>query len=268
MSSEVSRRLSLVAAIFLALSLFSGCSTAPKAGADKADKYADASDNDPLEPLNRGIFGFNRYADQLVVRPAASIYRGVVPEYGRTHISNALDNLYSPVYLGNSILQLDGSNSMAILWRFLINSTFGVAGLFDAAGEIGLKARDADFGETLAFYGADTGAYLVLPLLGPSNVRDGVGRVGDMLLNPVSYIDQGDGASLAQGAAMGLDFRARNMELIDGLYRDSVDPYAMFRSAFAQRRADHIRRGKIARDKSAANAQVKSPEMCHKEKAK
>jgi phospholipid-binding lipoprotein MlaA len=209
-----------------------------------------------LELLNRGIYQFNTVADHLVLRPVSSIYRGIVPEQGRKMVSNFLENVNAPVDLANSVLQGDAENSFATFWRFLINTTFGLGGLFDAASEIGLKARHADFGETLAFYGADTGAYLVLPFVGPSNVRDGIGKGADALLQPINWYDEG--ASLALAAGKGVDFRSNNMDLIDGIYRDSVDPYATFRSAFMQKRGADIRKAKTARDKSVAktNAEV------------
>jgi phospholipid-binding lipoprotein MlaA len=246
------RKFALCAAFVLALGTMSACSTMPAehAGAE------DALDNDPLEPLNRGIYTFNTYADHLVLRPVAAVYRGVVPEEGRKMVSNFIENVNAPVDLANSALQGDAYNSFATFWRFLINTTFGIGGLFDAASEIGLTARHADFGETLAFYGADTGAYLVLPFVGPSNIRDGIGKGVDSLLQPVNWYDEG--ASLALAISKGVDYRANNMEMIDGFYRDSLDPYAAFRSAFLQKRNADIRKAKKARDASVAKSKAEA----------
>lgn len=247
------RRLALCTALALCLG---ACSTAPKASS------VDAVDYDPLEPMNRGFFTFNTYADQLVLRPVSSGYRYVVPAQGREMVSNFLSNVNAPVDFANSVFQADATNSFATLWRFLINSTFGIGGLFDAAEGVGLKARHADFGETLAFYGAEPGAYLVLPLIGPSNIRDGIGKGADAALQPINWYDEG--ASYVLAGAKGVDFRANNMELIDGFYRDSIDPYSAFRSAFVQKRAADLRKSKAARDKSIEKSM--NPEQCHKDK--
>ena len=247
-NDSIFRRFALCAAVVIGVSALAACSTAPKS---KDADSVDALDSDPLEGLNRGFYQFNTAVDGLVLRPVSSVYRGVVPDQGRLMVSNFLDNINAPVDLANSILQGDDVNSFATLWRFLINTTFGLGGLFDAADGIGLKARHADFGETLAFYGADTGVYLVLPLIGPSDLRDGIGKGVDAFLQPVNWSNDW-WPSVALAAAKGVDFRSNNMELIDGIYRDSVDPYATFRSGFLQKRAAEIRKAKASRGKAIA----------------
>jgi phospholipid-binding lipoprotein MlaA len=226
----------------------------------KADEFADDEpqgiDKDPLEPLNRAIFEFNRTLDGMLVRPVTQVYRGVVPEQGREMVSNFLGNLYSPVVFANSVLQADPQNSFATLWRFILNSTLGVLGIFDFAGDVvGLHNRDADLGQTFAMYGADEGPYLVLPLIGPSNVRDGFGRLGDMFFVPTNYADSG-WVSVAAYTAMVIDTRSNNMQVIDDVFASSLDPYATFRSGYTQKRASDIKRAKASRDAAQEKAKA------------
>lgn len=248
----------------VALLLIGGIAfTAPAMAAKKAapaannatSDFADeewADRGDPLEPLNRAVYRFNRVADGLILRPAASIYRGVLPEQGQTMVSNALVNLYTPVTFFNSVMQGDPYNSFASLWRFLLNSTFGILGLFDFASEAGLSMRTTDFGQTLAIYGAGTGPYIVLPIIGPSNGRDAVGRVADAFMNPFNYVDTG--FSIAMWSATAVEKRASNMKLVDDIYESSLDPYSTFKSGYTQHRASTIARAKAARSSSRRTA--------------
>lgn len=231
----------LLAACFV----FSGEAPAAAQNDSEFDDEGYADRGDPLEPLNRAIYRFNYVADGLVLRPAASIYRGVLPEQGQTMVSNALVNLYTPVTFFNSVLQADPHNSFAALWRFLLNSTFGVLGLFDFASETGLTMRTADFGQTLAIYGAGTGPYIVLPIIGPSNGRDAVGRVADAFINPFNYVS--NEFTVAMWTATAVEKRAANMQWIDDAYASSLDPYSTFKSGYTQHRASAIARAKAAR---------------------
>lgn len=224
--------------------------------ADVQEQDMEAADADPLEPLNRGIYQFNYAFDTVLLRPVTAGYRTVMPEQGRKMVSNAVSNLYAPVVFFNSVLQLDGENSLATLWRFLINSTFGVAGLFDAASAVGLENRVTDLGETFAIYGADAGPYVVLPIIGPSNVRDAFGRLGDMFMNPISYADDEIFYSVL-GVTM-IDARSRNMQLLDDIYANSLDPYATLRSSFMQHRAQAVKQAKKKR-KSSVSAATAAP---------
>lgn len=224
--------------------LLAGC--APQNNAATPDY--DAMDEDPLEPYNRAMHEFNYTIDGAVLRPVAQIYRGIVPEKGRELVSNFLDNLYTPLIFANSVLQLDAENSFSSLFRFFLNTTAGIGGLFDVASEAGLKTRPADFGQTLAMYGADAGPYVVLPIIGPCNARDSVGRIGDAFMNPFNYIDEG--LTYAIWGATAIDKRSTNMKLIDDVYSTSLDPYTTFRSGYTQKRAADIRRAKAARARS------------------
>lgn len=211
-----------------------------------------AIDEDPLEPFNRAMYEVNYTLDGTFIRPAAQIYRGVVPEKGRELVSNVVDNLYTPVTFFNSVLQLDPKNSFTALWDFVLNTTVGIGGLFDVAGQAGLNTRPTDFGQTLAIYGAEPGAYLVLPLIGPCNVRDAFGRGGDALMNPWNHFEEGYSYGLLTATV--IDARSRNMKLIDDIYNSSLDPYTTFRSSYNQHRAAEIERAKKARRASQEKA--------------
>ena len=239
--SSLSRSLLLGAALF-GLAVLPGCSTAPK-----EPETVDV-DSDPLEGFNRAMYHFNYGVDVAVLRPVSWVYLHGVPEEGREMVGNFVENINAPVDLANSVFQGDGYNSSATLWRFLINTSFGIGGLFDPAAEIGLKARHADFGQTLAFWGVDSGPYLVLPLLGPSTVRDGIGKIPDTALQPINWMEEW-WPSLTLAGVKAVDFRANNMDLIDDTYRDSIDPYATFRSGYLQHRAAEIRKAKASRDR-------------------
>jgi phospholipid-binding lipoprotein MlaA len=233
-----------MAALLLALS---ACAPAGQNTADAGSEPA-AYDQDPLEPVNRAIFQFNTVVDQIVLRPVTQGYQAVVPEKGREMVSNAVSNLYMPLTMFNSALQGDVENTFASFWRFMINSSVGIGGLFDVASEIPLKARTTDLGQTFAMYGAGPGAYVVLPIIGPSTTRDSFGRLGDAVMNPFNHMD--NDFSYVMWGATALDARSRNATLIDDIYRTSLDPYSTFRSGYLQKRAADIRRAKEARDKS------------------
>lgn len=235
-----------VLALFVAAQLM----LAPQAGAQEAnaeydydayDSYYSAPISDPLEPLNRGIFKFNEVVDTVIMKPVARSYVFIVPEFGRDRVHNAVSNLGEPVNMLNGFLQGNPERGFTSLWRFIINSTLGVAGLFDFAGHnFGLVEVEEDFGQTMGFYGWGSGPYLVLPILGPSSVRDAFGRVVDVVSNPFNYVDN-DRFIYGRFIVTAIDARSRNLELIDSIYRDSVDPYATIRAAYAQRRAALIR---------------------------
>ncbi len=211
------------------------------ANADSDSDSAPSDNHDPLEPLNRGIFKVNEVLDGMLLRPLCHIYRGVMPEFAQNGVRNALDNLASPVVFLNSVLQNDPNNAGKTLGRFAINSTVGIAGLFDVAKEIGIKKEHAkDFGQTMGVYGVGSGPYLMIPILGPSDTRDILGRVADVLSDPFTWILTAD-ESYARAAVDGLVRRNDLMPLTDRVYRDSLDPYATFRSVYLQHRENAVR---------------------------
>lgn len=199
---------------------------------------------DPLEPINRGVFQFNQIVDGLVLQPATQIYAVAVPEPARRSVSNFLQNLRSPVVFANHLLQGEREYAGVTLGRFMINSTMGIFGLFDFASVVGMAPReDADFGQTLGVWGVGAGAYLVLPLFGPSTIRDASGLVVDsFVFDPFPYVADEE-VRLARLGATAVDTRYRYGPLIDDLKATSLDFYAAVRTAFLQNRASRIRKG-------------------------
>ena len=212
-------------------------------GASNAIAKNSTEVSDPIEKANRAVFSFNNFMDKILIKPIAKGYRFVVPELARKGIRNVLTNLSEPVTLINSALQGDAENSFKTFWRFTINSTFGIGGVFDVAKDAGLRHRREDFGQTLGVYGAGDGAYLMLPILGPSNVRDAFGRVVDVFSDPFNYILQ-DEALITKTAFSGLNARDVTLDITDHIERTSLDPYAAIRSLYTQRRDDAISNGK------------------------
>lgn len=243
------KKIGVLVTVIFCTSFMSACAT-PKNVAGNGEKTV--ADSDPLEPLNRGIFKFNRTVDGVLLEPIALGYAEVMPERGRVMVSNFVDNINEPVTFANSVVQLDGQNSFCTLWRFMLNSTVGVGGLFDVAGEIGLKNRPTGLGDTFAVYGADAGPYLVLPILGPSNVRDGLGRLGDVFTDPVSYADNSIFYSVV--AVKTVNTRYHNLKLLDDVYKSSLDPYATIRSGYTQHREATIKKAVAAHKKSLSTA--------------
>jgi phospholipid-binding lipoprotein MlaA len=244
------KKASSILSVMICAGMLSAC-TAPHN--DKGD-YASV-DYDPIEPVNRGIFQFNRAIDVVLLRPIAKGYDAVMPERGKVMVSNFVYNIKEPVTFVNSVLQTDANNSFTTLWRFMLNSTIGIGGLFDVASEVGLKNRETSMGDTFAIYGADAGPYIVIPIIGPSNVRDGLGRLGDYFTDPVSYTN--DPVFYSVVGVKTLDARYRNLKVVDDIYARSLDPYATFRSGYTQRRIAEIKSAIKARQKSidAAKAQ-------------
>lgn len=194
---------------------------------------------DPLEPFNRTVFAFNEGVDYVVLNPLTEVYRFVVPDVFRLAISNFLTNIKSPVYLANELLQGDIDGAVLVTQRFVFNTFTGFGGLIDTASWEGMTYEPEDFGQTLAVWGADTGAYLVLPILGPTNVRDGIGLVGDMVMDPVNwYIWDHNKDDLGTGRTVATILSAKDkyMDLQRDLKRDSLDYYAAVRSVWNQRR--------------------------------
>ena len=221
--------------------MLGACATPPSAD-DPAALASFEEINDPLEPLNRGIFSFNQFADGILFKPMALVYRTFVPPPVRESVSNFLDNLRSPVILANDLLQGEGERAWVTTERFFINSIVGIGGLFDPATSMGIEGHDEDFGQTLAVWGSGEGMYLMLPLFGPSNVRDGIGLVGDIVLDPMTYYASSD-LRLARLLVDGVVKRERVIDTLDEIERTSIDFYATLRSLYRQHRAGLIRNG-------------------------
>ena len=204
-------------------------------------------DNDPLEVPNRLVFAFNEMLDVVVLQPAAATYRFLLPDGVRDSVRNFFRNLQTPVTLLNDVFQGEETRAGTTLKRFAINTTVGIAGLFDVADGMGYPFHEEDFGQTLGTYGVGEGFYLVLPILGPSSARDGFGRVVDHFTDPLTYLLSRD-LRLARLAIPGVDTRSRNIENVEELRRDSVDFYARVRSLYRQTRQNEINNGELADD--------------------
>lgn len=205
--------------------------------------YNAAEIYDPLEPLNRAIFTVNGVIDNVVFRPVTQVYRAILPQMARDSIQSFLRNLRSPVDFANNLLQADMEGAGHVLARFLMNSTVGVVGLIDVAETKGYEYRREDFGQTLAVWGAGEGPYVVLPIIGPSNVRDTVGLVVDTVTDPITINNYKTDRDWAQYTRTGLtivDTKARLMDPMDEIRQNSLDYYAAIRSIYTQFRNAQI----------------------------
>lgn len=218
------------------------------AAQDEAGIYEeDAADGeiiaDPLEPVNRVIFGFNDKLYVYVLKPTARAYR-VLPQGMRVSVANFFSNLGAPIRMVNSLFQFKLLDAGDELLRFGVNTTVGIGGLFDPARKyLGLREKDEDFGQTLGNYGAGPGFYLVLPVLGPSSARDGVGRLVDgNYFDPVVIIPDETADVVALKALDTVTFLSLDKDTYEIIKRESLDPYTFIRDAYAQNRA-----GKIAK---------------------
>jgi len=205
---------------------------------------------DPLEKYNRKIFIFNDILDRYFLEHVAKTYRNQVPQRARKIVRNFLTNLSSPISAMNSFLQGKTDNGLATMSNFLINTTVGIGGLFDVASEKGIHYKSEDFGKTLGHYGMGSGAYLMLPILGPSSTRDFSGLALDKSISPFGFNTFNIGGEtdfisgdIRIGIAIvsGIDMRESLLDIIDDIRADSFDPYATVRSAYLQKRFFEIK---------------------------
>lgn len=218
-------------------------------GADDAGDEFDggaAEYPDPIESTNRKIFAFNRKVDEWFLDPLTEAYQFVVPKPGRHAISRVFLNLSSTKTLVNDLLQLEWIDAGVTTSRLLINTTLGLAGIFDVARSMGLDSHESDFGQTLALAGTPSGPYLIMPILGPATVRDAVGTVIDGFFQPTYYILGpaellvGPTEILLYSGSSGLSRRERHFAELKALEDSSIDFYAALRSGFYQDRIDEI----------------------------
>jgi len=208
---------------------------------------ADDTGNDPLESMNRAIFSFNEGVQEGLLRPIANAYNSTIPLTGRQALKNMFDNLTSPITFVNDLLQFEFERALVTFTRTFLNSTVGMAGMADVASEMGLQKHNEDFGQTLAVWGVGEGFYVVLPVLGPSNPRDAIGRLLiDSYFDPLGYyldnIDS-DEVDLALHAVDGLLEYADVVEELGQIKKTSVDYYAAIRSLYRQKRNAEISNG-------------------------
>lgn len=194
---------------------------------------------DPIESVNRGTLWLNQGLDRLVMDPVTGAYRLILPERVRRSFERFFQNVNSTQTLINDVFQLEWSDAGVTTARLLINSTVGVAGFFDPARAWGIRGHVSDFGQTLAMAGAPSGPYVILPLLGPSNIRDGIGLGVDALFHPTFFLLGGTDVLFFSGSS-GLTERARHFDELNALRESSIDYYAALRSAYYQNRQAEI----------------------------
>ena len=213
--------------VLSAIALVAAC-TAPTPGADY---------NDPFEDTNRAVHAFNKGLDRNLLRPAAQVTT-VVPEEFTVPVVNFADNVGLPGMVANGLLQGDIGGSATNTMRFLLNTTLGIGGLFDPAGAIGLTEESTDFGETLAVWGVPEGAYVELPVFGPSTERDAVGTFVDLIFDPLQSVGtakQLEYGSGARFAGLAID-RGTFLDTFDSVLYESADSYAQARLVYLQNR--------------------------------
>lgn len=214
------------------------CSTVPHDDQDIAEIY------DPMEGVNRGIFAFNDAVDTVFLEPVARGYRFIAPQPVRTGVRNFLRNLRSPVQVANQTLQGDFGGAANDVGRFVVNSTAGVLGLIDVGDMIGLPYEQEDFGQTLGVWGLGHGPYMVLPLLGPSSMRDATGMMVDSYADPLRIYLYNTHQEEWHYARLGLTIlstREELLDVLDDLQKNSFDYYAAMRSTYVQRREALVR---------------------------
>ena len=193
---------------------------------------------DPLEPVNRAIFSFNNFADKIILEPAAKGYKKL-PAPIQSGIGNFLNNLKLPLVVVNQLLQGQGKNAAESSGRFIVNSTAGLFGLIDVAEKIGLEQKQEDFGQTLATWGVGDGFYIVLPIFGPSNVRDTAGMILTYTTDPINAyaVREGEAWLLPlRTATNAIDQRSKIIDEVNALRNNSIDYYAAVRSSYYQNR--------------------------------
>lgn len=252
-------RLALSAAAFILAASISinlpGPAFANGAAAAGSDQLAQAPAataiddvNDPIEPVNRAIFSFNEAFYDYILRPVATFYRENFPDPVRKGINNMLANLSSPVVFANDVLQGKPDKAMETFGRFLLNSTAGIAGFRDVAEDLGWSRQKEDFGQTLGVWGVGEGPYIVIPIFGPSNPRDAIGKYvvdgyADLFDNWMANTDR-DYAIYSRAGVDGVDTYAGVMDELDEIKKTSIDYYAAIRSMYRQKRDAEIRDGK------------------------
>ncbi len=238
-----------------AISIDAGAKTAPHISSiDSFDsEFAmtdkqNATEIDPLSGYNRAMTSFNDYFYTNILSPIAKVYKAILPRPLRKGIYNLYDNLLYPMRLFNNLLQLKFKNSFLETQRFLINSTIGIGGLMDIANDrFHIKQHQEDFGQTLGFYGIESGFYIVWPLLGPSNIRDSFGLIVDAVINPLSYMENrgynlfdSSSESIGVKALDIVDYSSLHVGEYEKLKRDAVNLYPFLKNIYEQRRKQEI----------------------------
>lgn len=198
---------------------------------------------DPYENFNRKVFAFNTGLDQLAIKPVARGYSNYVPEFVQTTVANFFGNLADVWTALNNYLQFKPREGTMDAGRVLINSTLGIAGLADVATPLGLPKHEEDFGQTLGVWGVKPGPYVVLPIFGPSTMRDALGKPIDLYADPLTQLDLATAYDVSARATRLVDDRARALPTTDLIEQAALDPYQFLRDAYLQRREARVRDG-------------------------
>lgn len=226
------RRISLVAALAIALGGLAGCASGPN-----------ANPRDPFEPFNRKMLEFNEAVDSVALKPAAIAYRNAVPPLVRTGVSNFFGNMRDLWSGVNSLLQFKFHNAAENILRFEVNTVFGLGGLLDIASEMNIERHTEDFGQTLGRWGVPAGPYLMLPIFGPSTVRDALALPVDRRADPLGTVEGWD-ARWSLYVLRAVDTRANLLRVTSVLGEAALDKYSFTRDAHLQRRRAEILEGK------------------------
>lgn len=234
---KTSYKTTIVIIGLLSFAMLSGCAT--------------QGNKDPLEGLNRGVYKLNDVTDKILIKPVAKAYKAVTPSPIRTGFNNFFTNLGSITTVLNDLLQFKFANAFTDAGRFMINSTFGIAGFIDVAGRDKIPLRKEDFGQTLGHWGVGNGPYIVLPLVGPSSLRDATGLAFDSFTtDPIAYPRNIGEIRLANQlrVAQIIDKRTELLTATDLVDEASLDPYAFTRDAYLQRRASQVQDGLVPKE--------------------
>ena len=232
MQSFCKRHLRLIILV-LCLGCVGGCATLGSAGDPR----------DPFEGFNRQVTSFNDFLDKLLIQPLINLYKAITPNFLDKAISNFFENLYDATVIVNDFLQFKFRQMVSDLLRFILNSTLGIAGLFDVSTDMGLVKHHEDFGQTLGVWGFNAGPYLVVPLLGSSTVRDAAGRLalGTWFNSPTSYLVDDRSQRFGLMALNYVDYRADNLSATKLIGEAALDKYEFTKNIYLDRRASLIR---------------------------
>jgi phospholipid-binding lipoprotein MlaA len=234
------RRIALAAATVAVAGTLSGCATG-------------TNPQDPYEGFNRGVYKFNDTIDRAALKPVATAYKKVTPSFVQTGISNFFGNIADVWSAANNLMQGKGEAGMSDITRVGINSTFGLLGLIDFASPAGLQKHNEDFGQTLGYWGLNPGPFLMLPLLGPSTVRDTVALPVDFSGDLVSYTDSMRWRNTAEVVRL-VDKRASLLDASNMLEDAALDPYQFLRDGYLQQRESRVHDGESAPGKGSYDA--------------
>jgi len=249
MITQYALRSVILGLLLLPSSIYAQTNAAPakEKAADIEEDFTGAGDeivvSDPIEPFNRAMFSFNDKVYVYFLKPVSKTYRQVVPEPGRVSINNFFSNLLSPVRIVNSALQLKGEDATNEFVRMMVNTTIGLGGFFDVAkSDFKISMKTEDFGQTLGHYGIGNGAYLVLPLFGPTTVRDGIGLIVDnTTLDPLDRVFDGESGKYLLTRWVNItNTLSLDKDTYESIKRDSIDPYIFLRNAYIQFRAGAV----------------------------